>query len=179
MKITDDMFDPYKTLIADGYVKNLTYRFEAIVRALPNQRLSAIKIRAVNRNLEQDWLLVRNYVKETVTNGQVTGYVLNMESVQRMAVKTAQESIEALVAKLDGKLGDHLVSVDVKRAQGDGFLLLLGELADGSRVLVEQNMILNVSSKGTLFHQWPARIKVNGKPVSEAAFKKLLTTQPG
>jgi hypothetical protein len=179
MKITGDMFMPYKTLIADGYVKFVTYRFEAIVKALPNQRLSAIKIRAVNRDLEQDWALVRNYVTETVTNGQVVGCTLNVEAVQRMAVKTAQESIDDLVAKLDGKLGDHLVSVDVKRAQGDGFLLLSGELENGSTVVVEQNKILNVSSKGMLYHQWPARIKVNGKPVSEAAFKKLLTAQPG
>lgn len=179
MKITNDLFDPYKTLIADGYVRFITYRFEAIVKALPGQRLSALKIRAVNRNLEQDWVLVRNYVKETVTNGQVVGCTLNVEAVQRMALKTAQESIDDLVAKLDGKLGDHLVSVDVKRAQGDGFLLLSGELENGSTVVVEQNKILNVSSKGVLYHQWPARIKVDGKPVSEAAFKKLLTTQPG
>jgi hypothetical protein len=33
-------------------------------------------------------------------------------------------------------------------------------------------MIMNVSSRGTLFNQFPARIYVDGKFTSEAKFKK-------
>lgn len=39
-------------------------------------------------------------------------------------------------------------------------------------VRIEQSVILNVSSKGKVSNQFPARIYVAGKFVSEAKFKK-------
>lgn len=36
-----------------------------------------------------------------------------------------------------------------------------------------QDRIFNVISKGTLYNQWPARIYIDGKRISEAAYKRL------
>jgi hypothetical protein len=90
--------------------------------------------------------------------------------LKKCAAEFARLSVEDFVAKLTKKLGS-LTDVEVRRADG-GTFVITGKLGDVN-VLVEQNQVFKVSAQGTPFHQWPARIYVNGKFTPEASFKKL------
>lgn len=81
----------------------------------------------------------------------------------------AEQTVLAWIGKIEAKLGD-LDNVSVARVGADTFTIS-GERA-GRRVVIEQSMIVNVSSKGTLFNQFPARIYVDGKLTAAAAYEK-------
>lgn len=86
----------------------------------------------------------------------------------------ADQEIAGAVQKLDAKIGD-VTSVRVLEAtDGLAWFTVSAELPDGRLVRVYQTQILNVSSKGKLFNQWPTTMYVNGKKTSEAAYKKTL-----
>lgn len=70
------------------------------------------------------------------------------------------------------KLGD-LTGVTVSEPGRNGLITVRGR-AGSSSVVMEQRPIINVSSLGTAFHQFPARIYVDGKFHSEAAYKKTI-----
>lgn len=61
----------------------------------------------------------------------------------------------------------------VKDMSGATFLLT-GEL-NGKKVGIRQSIIINSSVHGKLFNQFPARITVGGKAMSEADYKKEMT----
>lgn len=92
------------------------------------------------------------------------------EWLAKCAAEYAEATIQSFVAKLTKKLG-ALTDVEVRRADGATFVIT-GKLGDKA-VRVEQSQIFKVSPRGTFFHQWPARIYVDGKFTPEAAFKKL------
>lgn len=98
---------------------------------------------------------------------------LNVAAVEKLSARLAEDAIESMILKLISKLGRlekaTLLSVDVNT----GCMQFFGSI-DGNNVFLEQARIINCSSKGKLFHQWPARITLNGEKVSEAAFKKLV-----
>ena len=72
--------------------------------------------------------------------------------------------------KMRMKLGD-LRNVKVLHRTRGGDITVTGTL-NGKAVILNQQRIINVSSKGTLFHQFPSRIYVDGKFMSEAQFKR-------
>ena len=98
---------------------------------------------------------------------------LNVAAVEKLSTRLAEDAIESMILKLIAKLGRleeaTLLSVNVNT----GWMQFSGSV-DGKKVFLEQSRIINCSSKGKLFHQWPARITLEGKKVSEAAFKKLV-----
>lgn len=75
--------------------------------------------------------------------------------VLKMAEEMAASSYDAYVAKLCGKVGECLT------AEVDGKLWNYSYLtvtkADGSKEMWKTQMIVNVSSLGKLFNQWPTR----------------------
>jgi hypothetical protein len=75
-----------------------------------------------------------------------------------------------LIAKVNVKAGE-LTDSKVLRVSGANFRIT-GMKGD-KKVMIEQNQIINVSVKGKLFNQFPARIYVDGKFYSAAAFKKI------
>lgn len=85
----------------------------------------------------------------------------------------ATSELESAILKLESKLQTLQEVVVTGFATGNSCFTVRGKNASGAFVRVEQDQIINVSSKGKLFNQWPARIYVNGKAVSEAAFKKM------
>jgi hypothetical protein len=104
---------------------------------------------------------------------QVDGeYQLVEERTATWAAAWAKAEVEAAAAKLIAKVGG-LKHVKIVGAPERGSFILVGHHANYATVRVEQSRILNVSSKGKLFNQWPARIYVDNKPVSEAAFKQI------
>jgi hypothetical protein len=55
----------------------------------------------------------------------------------------------------------------------DGARFRIVGIKNDRSICIEQDRIVNVSPKGTLFNQFPARIYVNGKFTSAAAYAKL------
>jgi hypothetical protein len=105
--------------------------------------------------------------------GAVGGeYKLVEERAAAWAAAWAKAEVEAAAAKLIAKVGD-LKHVKIVGAPERGSFILVGHHPNYAPVRVEQSRVLNVSSKGKLFNQWPARIYVDNKPVSEAAFKQI------
>jgi hypothetical protein len=115
---------------------------------------------------------VRAHVRQIGADRSGRGGVYEIDEEQ--LAKSAAHYADAVAAewelKIRGKLGE-MDNATVERMDGCRFFLH-GAKA-GKAIRIEQTMILNVSSKGTLFNQFPARIYVNGKFTSEAAFKKM------
>jgi hypothetical protein len=99
-------------------------------------------------------------------------YELDMDKAQAWAKTWAQSEIAAAAKKLSTKVG-RLVRVKVTGAPERGYFTLTGGHPNGAFVRVEQDRILNVSGKGTLYNQWPARIYVDNRLISEAAYKRI------
>jgi hypothetical protein len=97
---------------------------------------------------------------------------LDEPRLARVAEEYAQGQIDGFMRKLRQKLAelDDVVirGLDPGRFEFD----ILGSV-DGHRVLIKQNRIINQSPLGTLYHQWPARIYVDGKFTPEATYKGL------
>jgi hypothetical protein len=92
------------------------------------------------------------------------------DRLQRAGDEYAKATIQSFVAKLTKKLGS-LTEVEVLWATGDQFTIT-GKLGE-RKVVVHQDRVFKVSQQGTPFHQWPARIYVDGKFTPEASFKKM------
>ena len=84
--------------------------------------------------------------------------------------KQAQEQVDNFVAKLESKLSD-LDEVELIDVCGAAFTIR-GKL-NGRSVRVDQQVVFKVSSRGTPFNQFPARIYVDNQFVSEKQFKAL------
>jgi hypothetical protein len=95
---------------------------------------------------------------------------IRADRVEVAAAAYAAATIEAWAAKIDQKVGD-LTDAEVQALDGARFRIT--GTKNGSNVVIEQDMIVNVSPKGKLFNQFPARIYVNGKFTSAAAYAKL------
>lgn len=86
------------------------------------------------------------------------------------AQKYADDTVEAWKLKIAAKLGE-LDTGKVHHISGADFCII--GTKDGHNVIINQQMIINVSGKGTLFNQFPARITLDGKSTSAAKFKKF------
>lgn len=84
----------------------------------------------------------------------------------------AKQQIDQFVVKLTQKLGD-LTDVRIRQVNAHGFECMIEGSLRGHKVLVKQSRKFVVNQHGTFFHQWPALIYVDGKFVTEAAFKRL------
>lgn len=97
-------------------------------------------------------------------------YTFNPDKAAKLADAHTTAMLATWEAKIVGKLAE-LTDAEAVRQNGVGFILR-GTKA-GRVVSIEQHMIVNVSSKGLLFNQFPARIYVDGKFASEAAYKRM------
>jgi hypothetical protein len=128
---------------------------------------------AIKGNLKQDWggrsvLMYEESLK--------IPYQINEEALGRNAQAYGERVALEWYNKMRAKLGD-LESVTVVDAGTGGDVLIKGRIK-GHDVAVEQHRIINASSRGLLFHQFPARIYVDGKFMSEAAYRKLVGGAP-
>lgn len=98
------------------------------------------------------------------------GVAINDAQLAHLANQYAADTVAAWAAKIDAKLGE-LEAAELVRGGGMTFLL---KGRKGDRLVdIEQTMIVNISPKGTLFNQFPARIYVDGKFTSAKAFAAL------
>jgi len=82
---------------------------------------------------------------------------------------------ERIALEWFNKMLTKLVDIDdviVSEPNNGGNITINGSRCNNN-IYIEQQRIINVSKLGTVFHQFPARIYVNGKFYSEAGYKKL------
>jgi hypothetical protein len=104
------------------------------------------------------------------TNRPGAEHTLNADKVALMANKLAEAFADDVLAKVNAKTGE--LTEGVARYVSGANFLITGKKGENT-VSIEQNQIINVSSKGKLFNQFPARIYVNGKFISAAKFAKI------
>lgn len=97
-------------------------------------------------------------------------YLLSETRLDRFANVRAQEMADEVLGKVDAKVGE-LTDAIVHRVGGANFQIA-GVKGD-RKVWIEQTQIINFSSKGKLFNQFPSRIYVDGKFTSAANFAKI------
>lgn len=93
-------------------------------------------------------------------NRVADAYTLSEERLARFANSLASDMADEVLAKVDAKVGE-LTNPNVIRVSGANFIII-GTKSDRA-VRIKQNQIINVSSKGKLFNQYPSRIYVDGK----------------
>jgi hypothetical protein len=113
-----------------------------------------------------DWSLFRETLKPLLD----AKHQLVTALVQDAAAAYAEGVAQSLQSKIMGKAGD-LKEPNVSHLTGSNFRIH-GKLGSKA-VTIEQNTIINVSPLGKLFNQFPARIYVDGKFMSEAAYKTM------
>ncbi len=100
-----------------------------------------------------------------------TIWTLDEARIEVEAAKYATEACQEWRSKFEAKVGQL---ENATLVYGSGAWLRIAGTRNGRRVEINQQMILNVSNKGKVFNQFPARIKVDGKAISEASFKKAI-----
>lgn len=98
-------------------------------------------------------------------------YVLNTEALDKEAPEWAQAIATQWADKLEGKLGKDATGVTCHRHSDSDFTFEAGR--QGHTLVVRQQRVYKISSLGTPFYQFPARMYVDGKPMPEAKVKAL------
>lgn len=162
MNAIDTALQDFRPQIAEQYKRIVRSQFERMVASLG----PALK------NVVNDWTWARTYssIKHCVARDFQSASIKE-EVLEAAAEKYAELTVEAVRAKILEKLG-ALDNAEVRRMTGCEFSIT-GERA-GHRVSILQSVIVNVSPKGLPFNQFPARIYVDGKFVSAAAYKKMM-----
>lgn len=165
-------FDAMVPAIAADYVAWVTKQCERLVA------MDAKKLAQLPHSFGYEGGLFRQLRHFLVTideNGNDTNrfrytFRVNHDRIAAKAVEYAQAQVDSFKAKLEAKLVD-LTNVRDLNIRGLEFTFN-ANLGD-RKVRVEQTTVLKCSNKGTVFNQWPCRIYLDGKFISEAAFKKL------
>jgi hypothetical protein len=166
-------FDAMVPAIAAEFSAWVTKNLEFILSAYDRKELSQL-----GGSWSSDggkWRQLRTFTimvdeNDEQTNRLTYRYKIAHDRIAKESVRYAQEQVDAFKFKLNKKLAD-LTDIENLRIGSTDFQFtgMLGE----NKVRVEQTTVLKCSNKGTLFNQWPCRIYLNGKFISEAAFKKL------
>ena len=98
-------------------------------------------------------------------------YTLNNDRVKQYAALYGESATGEIIAKIGYKVGE-LDDGKVHHISGARFSI--NGKSGAHLVNINQEMIVNVSVKGRLFNQFPARIYVDGKFMSAADFDKLV-----
>jgi ssDNA-binding Zn-finger/Zn-ribbon topoisomerase 1 len=99
-------------------------------------------------------------------------YYIDKMALEKNAKRYGEDTSLAWYDKMQYKLGD-LNDVDVTPPNNTGYVTITGNYKD-NKVRIEQQRIINQSSRGLLFHQFPSRIYVNDQAQSELQYKKTL-----
>ena len=155
-KMIDEIFENHKPILEQKFKDNVYRTFNNIVEDLGPEL----------KGVYNDWTWAKvfsNVVKPVYLNGSI-----NEERLNAFAKNYAYNTVENWKAKINEKLGD-LDNGEVHNLNDTSFSIT-GTKED-HKVYIEQQMIVNISSKGTLFNQFPARMYLDGKAISAKKFK--------
>ena len=113
-----------------------------------------------------------NTHQEVSSSGRSSTYSLDETKLKKNAERYGEQVSLEWYGKLREKLGE-LENVTVSPPNQGGDVVVTGE-HKGDKVRIDQQRIFKVSQLGTPFHQFPARIYVNDKFMSESAYKKVV-----
>jgi hypothetical protein len=169
MDITSAL-NEYKPTIAASYKNSIKDMFQAMVN----------KLGPTLKNVYNDWTYAKVFTQSVRKNlsaekisviSHDTMYSINEEALDKNAAQYADEAVAEWKLKIERKLVS-IENASVQRLTGTSFRIN-GTIGD-KKVMIEQNMIINVSKHGVLFNQFPARIYFDGKATSEAKYKKMM-----
>lgn len=167
-------FQPAKERIAKQYEERVTGLFEKMKGDLgPGLK-----------NINNNWTWARTYnstvrdnlkgIPDPESKRPLSGfdklYSIDSDKLRTNGIRFADGAVRESAQKVLSKLG-KVDSISASIDSGSNYFLATA-MKGSRKVSIQQQMILNVSSRGTLFNQWPARINVDGKSVSEAKYKK-------
>lgn len=156
-----DAFAPLKPLIVadyEGYVTRIIKRYTETWDTMSD----AAKL-SIFRGNDGTWRFARR--------ARPTGEV-RAEWLRKNAEQSADAQIAAFAAKLEKKLGT-LGDFTATFTRGADFIIT--GTRNGHRVVVEQQTVFKVSSNGTPFNQFPARIYVDGKFTPAADYARAVS----
>lgn len=124
-----------------------------------------------------DYMVTRTVLADACTyvepadrwSGQKATYILEEEKLAAAGKKYGEEAALDWFFKTNEKLGDV---TDIQMGEAGANMQVVAT-RDDKKIVLDQQRILKTSPKGKLFHQFPARIYVDNKFYSEAAYKKL------
>jgi len=164
-----NMLKPYKPELIKRFKDNIDRVFRDMVADIGPE------LKHVYNN--RKWVnvfdkMIKPYLAPTKSNIMWSGEArqLDKNKIDKGAEVYAEDTLKAWADKIDEKVG-LLDNVEIHNLTGTSFRI--SGKKDGHDVYIEQQMIINVSARRTLFNQFPARIRVDGKPISAAKFKKL------
>jgi hypothetical protein len=163
--------EEYKPTIEDRYKSYVTSMLENL------KKLFGPKLQGVaNSKYYSVYESIRGNIKLVKENendyrpSAIGEYFIDEDRINRGATLYAERTIESWLGKIQSKMGD-LADAKVHRLNDMRFEI--EGARNGRSVRIDQDMIINQSSKGKLFNQFPARIYVDGKFFSEAKYKEL------
>lgn len=105
---------------------------------------------------------------ETIFDKEIVTF--NTDKLQKLADAYGEETATEWASKIESKLV-NVTGIKFRRL-GRGSFAFRGE-RNGHAVSLMQQTVTKVSNRGTWFHQFPARIYVNGQFMSEKAYKEM------
>lgn len=160
--------EAHKPALAASFTSRIQATFDYLVQKF-GDRMEGI----YNTTSSHVWRETVRPLCTSTRTGDLRGslsYQLNPEKVAEAAARYADLTAAAWEGKIQAKLGE-LDAATVHRL--DGLRFRITGTRAGRAVEIQQDMILNVSSKGTVFNQFPARLYVERKFTSEAAYKRM------
>ncbi len=169
------LFETVRTALQEDYAASVQSQLDRLIHLFGKTRGHVSKARRCRRNFGAFKAIapfLDSQGHRSFTDIQRLDARLDHAKVAKAADRFASDTIDAIVAKVLSKVGD-LDEAFTLRLQGAGGFEVFG-MVGGSTVLITQKRILNVSSKGKLFNQWPALIYVDGTKVSQKAFAEMI-----
>ena len=120
-----------------------------------------------DRSYQSLQLVRRFYANESDPRNNV--YVLNTERLEQVAGEYADATFAVWVQKIAEKIGEKATDINVRYVTNNGRYVIEATI-DGIAVSLEQQKVIGTSSKGTLYHQFPARLYIDGKFTSAKKF---------
>ena len=160
----------------EAYKPELAARYETLIRWQFSKMVQDLGPALANVGNDGRWARVwyvrmSNLVARYDNLGKLLdAAILNEARLARVSAQYADDVVESWKGKITAKLGE-LENAQVDN-MGDMQFRITGT-KHGRHVMIEQTVILKASPNGVLFNQFPARIYVDGKFTSEAAFNRL------
>lgn len=171
LKYSPQLAKDYKVFIRST-LKRMQSDLGSGLKGVYNSSQWARTFQVVRGNIKKNWAKSPTG-KVTYSSKEVdaTPYVIVADALNKNAKEYGDRVALDWYNKVLAKLGPLKNVKAAVRTSGD--VVVTGDYK-GTKVRLDQQRIINVSSRGMLFHQWPSRIYVDGESMSESAYKKFI-----
>ena len=169
MSNLNEVLDSKANEIAEEYIVRIEHLYNMLVREFGTDMKGIYN--SCSASLFKEIVKpVCDYNKEVRRFDDPNPYTINKDKLILAANRYAISTILSWKDKITKKIS---VITDIVCHNLDGTSFYITGKYKENDIKIVQNMIVNVSSKGKLFNQFPTRIYINNKPISEAKFKQL------